>query len=382
MKPALRALIVVVVIGLLTACTTGPRPAWTYTPATPSIAPSGQPSGVPPTAAPGSDDSVLPALTAKADLGPVPAGEVNTAYAPDVPPAASRTNQAIVEVAFDVVEGVQAIGPNGLEYTTWGYRLHGDTTVTTGTPGPIIRARVGDLLRFSLTNTGTMPHNVDFHAVTGQGGGAKDTTVNPGETAVIEARLLYPGMFMYHCAAGDVPQHIAQGMYLPIIVDPRGGWPTKADKEFVLVQSDFYPKGSVSDSTLMEGDWDAMLNGKATYVVFNGKAFQYKDAPLQVEEGDRVRLFVMNAGPNLRSDFHVVGNIFDRVYPGGNPAQVIDGVQTWTVPTGGGAVFELTFKKGQSGAGTYAFVTHAFADASKGAVGLIQVGKAATMAGH
>lgn len=263
---------------------------------------------------------------------------------------------------------------SGVKYTGWTF---GHTV-----PGPVIRVRQGDLVRITLVNMAKdMPHSIDFHASKIPMNHAMKS-IGPRDSLQFEFEATTPGTFMVHCGTAPVLMHIAQGMYLPIIVDPRGGWPTKADKEFVLVQSDFYPKGSVSDSTLMEGDWDAMLNGKATYVVFNGKAFQYKDAPLQVEEGDRVRLFVMNAGPNLRSDFHVVGNIFDRVYPGGNPAQAIDGVQTWTVPTGGGAVFELTFKKGQSGAGTYAFVTHAFADASKGAVGLIQVGKAATMAGH
>jgi nitrite reductase (NO-forming) len=176
--------------------------------------------------------------------------------------------------------------------------------------------------------------------------------------------------------------HIAQGMYLPIIVDPKGGWPTEVDKEFVLVQSDFYPRPSLADSTVQEADWAAMQNATPAYVVFNGRAFQYKDAPLKVAEGDRVRLFVMNAGPNIRSDFHVVGNIFDRVYPGGDPDQAIRGVQTYTVPTGGGIVVELEFKKGFSGVGNYAFVTHAFADATKGAVGVIQVGAPATMASH
>ena len=263
---------------------------------------------------------------------------------------------------------------NGVKYTGWTF---GHTV-----PGPVIRVRQGDLVRITLVNTAKdMPHSIDFHASKIPMNHAMKS-IGPRDSLQFEFEATTPGTFMVHCGTPPVLMHIAQGMYLPIIVDPKGGWPTKADKEFVLVQSDFYPKGSVSDSTLMEGDWDAMLNGKATYVVFNGKAFQYKDAPLQVEEGDRVRLFVMNAGPNLRSDFHVVGNIFDRVYPGGNPAQVIDGVQTWTVPTGGGAVFELTFQKGQAGNGTYAFVTHAFADASKGAVGLIQVGKPATMAGH
>ena len=126
----------------------------------------------------------------------------------------------------------------------------------------------------------------------------------------------------------------------------------------------------------------AMQKADPTYVVFNGQALQYTREPLKVDVGDRVRLFVMNAGPSIRSDFHVVGNIFDRVYPGGNPDRVIEGVQTWNVPTGGGAVMEMEFKEGQAGEGSYAFVTHAFADASKGAVGSIKVGHPATMASH
>jgi nitrite reductase (NO-forming) len=262
----------------------------------------------------------------------------------------------------------------GVKYTGWTF---GHTV-----PGPVIRVRQGDLVRINLVNQARdMPHSIDFHASKIPMNHAMKS-IGPRDSLQFEFEATTPGVFMVHCGTPPVLMHIAQGMYLPIIVDPRGGWPTRADKEFILVQSDFYPKGSVSDSAQKEGDWDAMLKADPTYVVFNGKAFQYQGAPLQVDEGDRVRLFVMNAGPNIRSDFHVVGNIFDRVYPGGNPAQVIDGVQTWSVPTGGGAVFELEFRKGQSGTGTYAFVTHAFADASKGAVGLIQVGTPAVMGAH
>jgi nitrite reductase (NO-forming) len=230
---------------------------------------------------------------------------------------------------------------NGVKYTGWTF---GHTV-----PGPVIRVREGDLVRITLINQAKdMPHSIDFHASKIPMNHAMKS-IGPRDSLQFEFEATTPGTFMVHCGTAPVLMHIAQGMYLPIIVDPKGGWPTRVDKEFVLVQSDFYPRGSAGDSTLMEGDWDAMLAGRATYVVFNGKAFQYKDAPLQVEEGDRVRFFVMNAGPNLRSDFHVVGNIFDRVYPGGNPDQAIDGVQTYTVPTGGGAVFELEFRKGQSG---------------------------------
>jgi nitrite reductase (NO-forming) len=161
-------------------------------------------------------------------------------------------------------------------------------------------------------------------------------------------------------------------MYLPIIVDPKDGWGTKVDKEFVLTQSEFYARDN--GDGLKGPDWNAAQLKQATQVVFNGKAFQYKAHPLQVNEGDRVRIFVMNAGPSLRSDFHVVGAVFDRVYPDGNPDNALTSVQTWQIPAGGGAVFETEFKRGESGEGVYAFVTHAFADADKGAVGLIKVG--------
>ena len=168
-------------------------------------------------------DSVIPELVPKAELSLAPESEVNTSYAPNVPPPSGRTEPAIVEVRFEVVENVKVIDPaTGAAYETWGYRVEGDDEVISGTPGPMIRARVGDVLRFTLTNPAgnAMPHNVDLHAVTGTGGGAADTTVPPGMTRTIEARLLYPGFFMYHCAFGDVPEHISRGMYGGILVDP------------------------------------------------------------------------------------------------------------------------------------------------------------------
>lgn len=262
----------------------------------------------------------------------------------------------------------------GVKYVGWTF---GGTV-----PGPVIRVRQGDLVRINLVNEAVgVPHSIDFHASKIPMDHAMKS-IAPGDSLSFEFEATTAGVFMVHCGTPPVLMHIAQGMYLPIIVDPRDGWPTKADKEFVLIQSDFYPKGSVVDSSVKEGDWDAMQEATPKYVVFNGRAFQYKEAPLQVDEGDVVRLFVMNAGPNIRSDFHVVGNIFDRIYPGGNVDQVLEGVQTYTVPTGGGAVFEMEFAKGYSGTGNYAFVTHAFADANKGAVGVIQVGKPAHMASH
>jgi nitrite reductase (NO-forming) len=376
MKAPLHGLILVVIVGLLAACATGPRPNWTYVPATPSSGPSTQPSTSPgtqpsvaPTTGPGTNDSVLPQLTPKAELAAVPAGEVNVSYAPDVPPAATRTNQAVVDVAFDVIEGVQTIGPNGLEYTTWGYRLHGDTSVVAGTPGPMIRARVGDLLRFSLTNLGAMPHNVDFHAVTGQGGGAADTTVNPGETAVIEARLLYPGLFMYHCAAGDVPAHIVQGMYGGILVDPATPL-APVEHELYMVQSEYY----TTDPALggLTTDRNAVTDEHPQFVVFNGAvgALTGANAPT-MQVGEKMRIYFVNAGLNLDSNFHPIGSHWDKVWTEGALLnEPLRGSQTTLVPAGGSTIVELIGLVPM----TVVLVDHALARAfDKGAIGQIVI---------
>lgn len=355
---------------LITACTGKPGVAWTYPPSSPSAAPATAPSTALPTPPP-AGDSVLPVLTPKADLQPVPAGEVNVAYAPNVPPPSGRTQQAIVEVAFDVVEGVKTIGPNGLEYETWGYRIHGDTTVTTGTPGPMIRARVGDVLRFTITNLAgnKSPHNVDFHAVTGQGGGAKDLTVAPGQTTAIEARLLYPGIFMYHCAAGDVPMHIAQGMYGGILVDPAQALPA-VEHELYMVQSEYYTTDPQAGP--LTTDRGAITLEHPEFVVFNGAvgSLTGDNAP-RIQVGETMRIYFVNAGLNLDSNFHPIGSHWDKVYQEGALLNApLRGSQTTLVPAGGGTVVELIGQVPQ----TIVLVDHALARAfDKGAIGQIVV---------
>jgi len=317
----------------------------------------------------------LTAATRRPDVERVDFGVTRTATAPafdaSVRPA---TSAAIKEFRIPMTHDTIEIA-KGVRYVGWTF---GGTV-----PGPVLRVREGDLVRINLVNEAVgMPHSIDFHASRIPMDHAMKS-IAPGDSLSFEFEATTAGVFMVHCGTAPVLMHIAQGMYLPIIVDPKGGWPTKVDKEFVLVQSEFYPKASTGDTAVREGDWEAMLDNRASYVVFNGRADQYKAAPLAVDEGDKVRLFVMNAGPNRSSAFHVVGAIFDAVYPGGRPSEVIHGLQTWDVPVGGGAVFETTFERGMSGEGTYAFVTHAFADASKGAVGLIKVGNPAQMAaGH
>jgi len=317
-------------------------------------------------------EDVIPDLVPKAELPLAPESEVNVAYAPNVPPASGRTEPAIVEVAFDVVEGVANIDPaNSVQYRTWGYRVPGDEQVISGSPGPMIRARVGDVLRFTITNpaTNTMPHNVDFHAVTGQGGGAADTSVAPGQTATIEARLLYPGFFMYHCAFGDVPLHISQGMYGGILVDPADPLP-QVDHELYMVQSEIYTTGT--DTGLVDTDRQAITDEQPNYVVFNGAkgALTEENAP-HMQVGERMRIYFINAGLNLDSNFHPIGSHWDVVYQEAallNPP--LRGSQTTLVPAGGGTVVELVGRVPS----TIVLVDHALARAfDKGAIGQIVV---------
>lgn len=313
-------------------------------------------------------DVVTPELTPKAQLSV--ANEVNVSVAPNVPPRTTRTEQAIVEVHFEVVENVSVLDPTtGLEYETWGYRIPGDTEVS-GTPGPLIRARVGDVLRFTITNPegNVHPHNVDFHAVTGDHGGAGGTEVVPGETRTIEARLLYPGIFMYHCAHGDVPMHIVSGMYGGILVDPAEPL-SHADQEWYVVQSEFYLTGT---DGLAQTDRRAVTDEHPTLVLFNGAvgAIAGENA-LTMEVGQRARIYFVNAGINLISSFHPIGSHWDRVYPEGallsNP---IRGSQTTLVPAGGGTVVEMI---GQY-PGMIVLVDHALGRAfDKGAIGQVSV---------
>ncbi len=315
--------------------------------------------------------SVLPVLIPKSQLHDALGSEVNVSYAPEVPPPSGRRNQAIVDVHFEVVEGVNTIGPDGVQYETWGYKINGSSETTTGTPGPMIRARVGDVLRFTITNpeTNTNPHNVDFHAVTGQGGGAADTTVVPGETVTIEARLLYPGMFLYHCAHGDVPLHISHGMYGGILVDPEDPLPD-VDHEWYVVQSEFYTTSN--EPGLVETDRSAMTDELPTFVVFNGAVGAIAgDNSLQMNVGERSRIYFVNAGLNLISSFHPIGSHWDTVYREGallnSPAR---GSQTTLVPAGGGVVVEMI---GQVPS-TILLVDHALARTfDKGALGMIVI---------
>lgn len=276
---------------------------------------------------------------------------------------APASDAEVKEFRIPIADGTIQIA-KGVAYQGWTF---GGTV-----PGPVIRVRQGDRVRINVVNEAPMPHSIDLHAARIPANVAY-RMILPHDSVSFEFTATDPGAYMVHCGTPPVVMHLMQGMYLAIIVDPKDGWGTAADKEFVLVQSEFYTRAGAPDGPV-QPDYAAAGEKRASYVVFNGRAFQYKDAPLKVDVGDRVRFFVVNAGPSFDSDFHIVGAIFDRVYPDGNPKHALEGVQTYTVPAGGGAVFETVFDRERSGEGIYAFVTHSFADAEKGAVGMIQVG--------
>lgn len=297
----------------------------------------------------GSDNragSVVPVLTPVADLERADAAELHVSYAPNVPPAISRSDQRIVEFEIDVVETEMVIDATaGVRTMAWGFRVAGDEARTDVVPGPVMRARVGDLVRITVNNlaSSTQAHNIDWHAIAGPGGGAEATTVAPGQSATINARLLYPGAFMYHCAFGDVPMHITHGMYGMFIVDPETPLPA-VDHEWAIMQSEWYltEPDAAGEAHF---DPDNLRLEHPTYVVFNGQAGALTgDNALRMEVGQRGRIYFVNEGLNLDSKFHAIGSHWDVVYPEAATHaanRVIRGSQTTLVPAGGSTVTEV-----------------------------------------
>ncbi|MHA0857325.1 multicopper oxidase domain-containing protein [Paenibacillus sp. CMAA1364] len=241
----------------------------------------------------------------------------------------------------------------GVFYNAW--------TFNGTVPGPVLRVKQGDTLHFTLNNMDpNMPHSMDFHAV--QVAPSKNfVDIMPLEHGTFVYPANMPGVFMYHCGSSPVLEHIANGMYGIIIVEPTDGYPTdkKVDREYTIVQSEWYA----------EHDFNAFLEDAPEYVVFNGDDFTLKEHPLLAKVGDRVRLYVNNVGPNRVSSFHIVGAIMDVVYIDGNPKNMMYGLQTVMLPASGGAVVEFVVTQ----AGDYPIVTHQFNDATKGAVAILRV---------
>lgn len=225
-------------------------------------------------------------------------------------------------------------------------------------PGPVIRVKEGDLVNFTLKNEADRVHSIDFHAARTPWSTHFQGVPTGSETS-FQWKADSPGVFYYHCGTDPMIQHIANGMFGAVIVEPR--YPlTKPDREYVIVQSEIYSSPF---------DVETMMAGKPKFVVFNGRANRYLDEPLRAKPGELIRLHVVNAGPNHFSAFHVIGAIFDRVYASGNPKNVEYGIQTYTLPPGGGATFDLIFPD----EGMYPMVTHSLQDALTGALGIIHV---------
>ena len=300
---------------------------------------------------------------------PAPAAPTKTVRAellppPRVPAAIDRTEPVKVFVDLETTEEKGTLA-SGVEYTFW--------TFGGSVPGPFIRVRQGDTVHLTLRNARSAhnTHSIDLHAVTGPGGGAAVTQIAPGEQGAFEWKALNPGLYVYHCATPHVAVHIANGMYGMILVEPEKGLP-RADREYYVMQGEFYTKGRTGTPGLQPFDADKARDERPEYVLFNGRmGALMDDGALTAKVGETVRLFVGNGGPNLISSFHVIGEIFDRVYPeaamGGD---VRRNVQTTLVPAGGAVIVEFKVEM----PGRFLLVDHSISRAmDKGALGSLVV---------
>lgn len=266
----------------------------------------------------------------------------------------------IVDLEIQEREGEMT---SGVKYVYWTF---GGTV-----PGSFIRTRVGDEIEFHLKNhpDNKLPHNIDLHAVNGPGGGAESSFVAPGHEKVFSFKVLNPGLYVYHCATAPVGMHIANGMYGLILVEPEGGL-KPVDKEYYIMQGDFYTEGKYGDRGLQAFDMQKAIDENADYVVFNGHVGAMTgDNALTAKVGETVRLFVGNGGPNLVSSFHVIGEIFDRVHVEGGDL-INDNVQTTLIPAGGAAIVEFRVDV----PGTFILVDHSiFRAFNKGALAMLKV---------
>ena len=280
---------------------------------------------------------------------------------PLVPPPITRDHPAKVIVKMETVEKVMEM-TDGVEYMYW--------TFGGSVPGQFIRVRENDVVEFHFSNhpSSRMPHNIDLHAVTGPGGGATSSFTAPGHTSIFQFQALNPGLYVYHCATAPVGMHIANGMYGLILVEPEAGLP-EVDREYYVVQGDFYTQGEFGELGLQPFDMEKAINEDADYVVFNGSVgSMVGDNALAANVGETVRLYVGNGGPNLVSSFHVIGEIFDKVYMEGGTV-INENVQTTLVPAGGSAITEFKIDV----PGTFIMVDHSiFRAFNKGALGMIK----------
>jgi nitrite reductase (NO-forming) len=278
------------------------------------------------------------------------------------PPIGKRDPQTLrVDLLAAEVEGRLAEG------TTFGY-----WTFNGKVPGPFIRVRVGDTVDIHLKNSGdsAMMHSVDFHATTGPGGGAAVLQVEPGKEKAMTWKALVPGLYVYHCATPMVAEHIANGMYGLILVEPAEGLP-KVDREFYVMQGEIYTDIAYGQHGSAEFSVEKLLDEHPEYFVFNGSVGALsKLHPLHAKVGETVRIYFGVGGPNFTSSFHVIGEIFDRVYAlGGIITKPLEGIQTVSVAPGGAVIVEFKLQV----PGNYTIVDHALTRLERGLAGILSV---------
>jgi nitrite reductase (NO-forming) len=323
----------------------------------------------------GMELSITPAASSEASASTAPAdsagGAATTGTGPDIdftltmpegstprdPTAPAPSTGTLHELTLHATEQVLEVAP-GVRREMW--------TFAGQVPGPFLRGNVGDTFRITLVNDGTLGHSIDFHA-SQVAADDEMRTIKPGEQLVYEFTAGSSGIFMYHCGTPPVLHHIGNGMYGAIIVDPPGLTPV--DHEYVFLQSELYlsaDEGPGDLSRMADEDWDA--------VMFNGYVNQYRDHPIRVEPHERIRMWVLNAGPSDISAFHVIGTIYDTVYKEGayllQPGSLAGGSQVLDLFPAQGGFVEFSLAE----AGLYPIVTHKFSDAGKGALGLFQAG--------
>lgn len=305
---------------------------------------------------------ILLSLASNCSYAALPIEHAVLTDAPMVPPAITRTTPAHVVVKLESREVVKRMA-DGVDYTFW--------TFGGSVPGKFIRVREGDEVEFHLSNhpTSKMPHNIDLHAVTGPGGGAAASFTAPGHSSQFSFKALRSGLYVYHCATAPVGMHIANGMYGLIYVEPLNGLP-KVDREYYVMQGDFYTKGNYGETGLQPFDMAKAIKEQPDYVVFNGSVGALTgENSLKANVGETIRLFVGNGGPNLVSSFHVIGEIFDTVIEEGGTA-INHNVETQLIPAGGNTIVEFKTEY----PGNLILVDHSiFRAFNKGALGMIKV---------
>jgi nitrite reductase (NO-forming) len=282
--------------------------------------------------------------------------------ATSIPLPLNYKDSRFIKYELEAKEVLSEVAP-GIVFNYW--------TFNGKVPGPFLRIVEGDTVEITLKNhpSSLHIHSIDFHAVTGPGGGAAVTQVEPGKQKTFQFKALNAGLYVYHCATPDPAAHSAHGQYGLILVEPKGGLP-KVDKEFYLMQGEIYTFGNLGDKGLQLFDGNAMLDGHPQYIIFNGRVGGASN--LKAKTGEKIRMFVGNGGVSLSSSFHVIGEIFDRVYPEGaiaSPSAYLRNIQTTNVPAGGASMVEFNLEV----PGKYVLVDHALSRVDRGAVGILEV---------